>query len=68
METAPHQGVGGDLPLADERVTLQHLDARGPPQDGGEQRGVGGVGRPSERRVQGQEPGARAVKGILFWD
>ena len=53
---SPNQRVGGSFPFTDEYMTLQHLDARRPPQDRREQRRVVYVGVPGEGGVQGQEP------------
>lgn len=66
VEAAAHQGVRGHLPLADEGVTLEHLDACRPAHDGGEQGRVLGVGGPGEGRVQGEEARRGRVERVLL--
>lgn len=68
MEAASHQGIRGHFPLADEGMALQHLDPRGPPEDGGEERRMGWIRSPRKRRIQRKEPRAGVVQCVFFGD
>lgn len=68
MEAAPDEGVGCHLPLADERVALQHFNAGGATQDGGEKGRMCRIGGAGKRRIQRKETRTRGMEGILLRD